>query len=52
MKSILKILSSLIKAFKCKSKCCLGSECICGDAPPTPDCFLNEPTENTENITK
>lgn len=52
MKGILKILSSIIKSLRCRSKCCLGSECICGDPQPTPECFLNDSTENTENITK
>ena len=47
IKSILNFLSNL----SCKSKCCSGSECICGSNPPPPEC-LKEDYENRKKSKK
>ncbi len=31
MSKLGEILHKIISVFKCRSKCCSGSECICGD---------------------
>ncbi len=37
VKDIINTFFNYLKSLKCKSKCCSGSECSCGDSPTLSD---------------